>query len=97
MALLISGVDYYIIKLMGRWSSDKIMAYLHISARPLLQLFSSIMVDNGYNAQIPAPAELGDLLTLYPFTFITFTAEREGTWISPRWQALGVQLDKDFK
>ena len=54
MALLLGGVNYNKIKLLGRWRSDAMMVYLHTSARPLMKNFANVMVENGDYAQIPA-------------------------------------------
>ena len=55
MALLLGGIDYEKIKLLGWWRSKQMMMYLHTSARPLLQNFSSVMVYHGDYAQVPSP------------------------------------------
>jgi hypothetical protein len=56
MALLLGKVDYTTIQLIGRWRSNQILRYLHISARPIMQCHASIMADNSDYSQFPAPA-----------------------------------------
>jgi hypothetical protein len=56
MALLLGKVDYTTIQLIGRWRSDQILRYLHVSARPIMQCHASIMADNSDYSQFPAPA-----------------------------------------
>ena len=53
ISLLLGGVNYNKIKLLGRWRSNETMMYLHTSARPLVQGFASTMVTHDNNAQIP--------------------------------------------
>ena len=50
MALLCSGVDHDITKLIGCWRSDEIMRYLHVQAEPIMKNFSKLMISHGsYN------------------------------------------------
>ena len=44
MALLCSGIDTDIIRLIGRWRSDEMLRYLHLQAEPLMRGFSKRMV-----------------------------------------------------
>jgi hypothetical protein len=55
MALLLGKVDYATIQLIGRWRSDQILRYLHVSARPIMQCHASLMTQNGDYRQFPAP------------------------------------------
>jgi hypothetical protein len=55
MALLLGKVDYATIQLIGRWRSDQILRYLHVSARPIMQCHAGIMVANSDYSQFPAP------------------------------------------
>jgi hypothetical protein len=55
MALLLGKVDYATIQLIGRWRSDQILRYLHVSARPIMQCHASIMTQNGAFRQFPTP------------------------------------------
>jgi hypothetical protein len=54
MALLLGKVDYATIQLIGRWWSDQILRYLHVSARPIMQCHASIMTQNADFRQFPA-------------------------------------------
>ena len=47
MAILCSGIDTDIIRLIGRWRSDEMLRYLHLQAEPLMQGFSKRMVTHG--------------------------------------------------
>ena len=50
MALLCSGVENYIISLIGRWRSDKMLRYIHVQAAPIMRNFSKLMISHGnYN------------------------------------------------
>ena len=50
MALLFSGVDHDIIKLIGRWRSNEMMRYLHVQAEQIMRNFSKLMISHGnYN------------------------------------------------
>jgi hypothetical protein len=55
MALLLGKVDYATIQLIGRWRSDQILRYLHVSARPIMQCHASLMTQNSDYRQFPAP------------------------------------------
>jgi len=55
MALLLGKVDTDTIKLVGRWRSDAMLVYLHVSARPIMQQHAPIMVQHGAYALIPGP------------------------------------------
>ena len=56
MALLLGKVDTDTIKLVGRWRSDAMLVYLHVSARPIMQAHARTMVQHGAYALIPGPA-----------------------------------------
>ena len=47
MALLCSGIETDIIKLVGRWRSDEMLRYLHVQAEPLMKDFSCRMMHGG--------------------------------------------------
>ena len=47
MALLCSGVDSYIIKMIGRWRRKNILRYLHVQAEPLMSNFLRLMLMHG--------------------------------------------------
>ena len=47
MALLYSGVDRNIIKMIGRWRKDEMLRYLQVQAEPLMRNFYWIMLING--------------------------------------------------
>lgn len=47
MALLCARVDTDIIRLLGRWRSDEMLRYLHLSAQPIMRDFSSRMLQGG--------------------------------------------------
>ena len=50
MALLYSGVDHDIIKLIGRWRSDKMMRYIHMQDETIMRNFSKLMISHvNYN------------------------------------------------
>ena len=49
MALLVSKVDTDIICLLGRWRSDEMLQYLHLSAKPLMKNFAARMLHAEYN------------------------------------------------
>jgi hypothetical protein len=55
MALLLGKVDYATIQLIGRWRSDQILRYLHVSARPIMQGHASLMTQNSAYRQFPTP------------------------------------------
>ena len=55
MALLLGKVDTDTIKLVGRWRSDAMLVYLHVSARPIMQQHASTMVHHGAYTLIPGP------------------------------------------
>jgi hypothetical protein len=55
MALLLGKVDYATIQLIGRWRSDQILRYLHVSARPIMQCHAHIMTQNADFRQFPTP------------------------------------------
>jgi hypothetical protein len=47
MALLCARVDTDIIRLLGRWRSDEMLRYLHLSAQPIMRDFSRQMLQGG--------------------------------------------------
>ena len=49
MALLVSKVDPDIIRLLGRWRSDEMLRYLHLSAEPVMRDFAKRMLQAEYN------------------------------------------------
>lgn len=49
MALLVSKVDTDIIRLIGRWRSDEMLRYLHLTAEPIMRDFSSRMLQAEYS------------------------------------------------
>ena len=53
MALLCSGIDTDIIRLIGRWCSDEMLRYLHLQAEPLMRGFSKRMVTPGNYSMLP--------------------------------------------
>ena len=53
MALLCSGIDTDIIRLIGRWRSDEMLRYLHLQAEPLMRGFSKRMVTHGNYSMLP--------------------------------------------
>ena len=77
MALLCSGVDTDMIKLIGRWRSDEMLRYLHVQARPVMQGFARQMLlagdytlhpnraAAGTDSQITGLIEDGGLVPLY--------------------------------
>ena len=52
-ALLLSGVDSDIIRLIGRWRSDEMIRYLHVQAAPLMAGYSARMVQASNYRLIP--------------------------------------------
>jgi hypothetical protein len=55
MALLLGGIDTNVIKLMGRWRSDEMMRYLHVTAQALTHNHAHTMLAGG-NYDLLAPA-----------------------------------------
>lgn len=55
MALLVSKVDPDIIQLLGRWRSDEMFRYLHLTAEPIMRNFASRMLQADYTI---APGQL---------------------------------------
>jgi hypothetical protein len=55
MTLLLGKVDYATIQFIGRWRSNQILCYLHVSARPIMQCHASIMTQNSAFRQFPTP------------------------------------------
>jgi hypothetical protein len=52
-ALLLAQVDPAIIRLIGRWQSDKMLRYLHVQAYLLMRNYSHLMLDAGNYTLIP--------------------------------------------
>ena len=48
MALLVSKVDPDIIQLLGRWRSDEMFRYLHLTAEPIMKHFAKRMLTADY-------------------------------------------------
>lgn len=55
MALLVSGIDTDIIQLLGRWRSDEMFRYLHLTAEPITRHLASRMLTADYTM---APSQL---------------------------------------
>ena len=55
MALLVSNVDPDIIQLLGRWRSDEMFRYLHLTADPIMKDFACKMLHADYTL---APSQL---------------------------------------
>ena len=53
MALLCAHVDTDVIRLIGRWRSDKMLRYLHLQADSLMKGFSSKMLNRGNFVLLP--------------------------------------------
>ena len=53
MALLCSGIDTDIIRLIGQWRSDEMLRYLHLQAETLMRGFSKRMVTHGNYSMLP--------------------------------------------
>jgi hypothetical protein len=62
MALLCSGVDTDVIRLVGRWKSDEMLRYLHVQALPHTTALAHDMVRHGAFSLLPhqqiAPAAI---------------------------------------
>ena len=54
MALLCSGIDTDIIRLIGRWRGYEMLRYIHLQAEPLMRGFSKRMVTHGNYSMLPA-------------------------------------------
>mmetsp|Transcript_12729 Transcript_12729/g.20974 ORF Transcript_12729/g.20974 Transcript_12729/m.20974 type:complete len:262 (-) Transcript_12729:486-1271(-) len=48
MALLVSKVDTDVIRLLGRWRSDEMFRYLHLTAEPIMRNFAKRMLNADY-------------------------------------------------
>jgi len=48
MALLVSKVDTDIIQILGRWRSDEMLRYLHLTAEPIMRNFAQKMLNADY-------------------------------------------------
>jgi hypothetical protein len=55
MALLVGKVDPDIIQILGRWRSDEMFRYLHLSAEPIMKGFAAKMLNADYTI---APSQL---------------------------------------
>ena len=55
MALLVAGIDPDIIQLLGRWRSDEMMRYLHLTAEPIMKDFAKQMLATNFTL---APSQL---------------------------------------
>ena len=55
MALLVSDIDTDMIRLMGRWRSDEMFRYLHLTADPITKNFARRMLSADYTI---APGQL---------------------------------------
>jgi hypothetical protein len=53
MALLCAQVDTNVIRLLGRWHSDKMLRYLHVQSFPLVTPLASQMLHQGAYTLIP--------------------------------------------
>jgi len=53
MSLLCARVDTDMIRLLGRWRSDKMLRYLHVQSFPLLAPLASQMLQHGNFTLIP--------------------------------------------
>jgi hypothetical protein len=80
MALLCVQVDTNVIKLLGHWRSEKMLWYLHVQAKPIMQDFASTMLYHGSFVLTPGPdvnvptlykiqREQTPTLTLFPPAF----------------------------
>ena len=47
-ALLVANVDPDVIRLLGRWRSDKMLRYLHVSAEPVMRHFATQLLQAEY-------------------------------------------------
>ena len=54
MALLIDRFDTETIRLVGRWRSNTMLRYLHMSAQTFTLSLATRMVQHGYYALIPS-------------------------------------------
>ena len=59
MALLLGNVDKNTIKMVGRWRSDEMMRYLHISARQLIHKHAATMYENSDYTLMAPPTQQG--------------------------------------
>ena len=48
MALLVAEVDTDVIRLLGRWRSDEMFRYLHLTAEPIMRHFAERMLNSDY-------------------------------------------------
>ena len=58
MALICSGEDSDIIKLIGCWRSNKMFRYIHVQAEPLMRNFSRVMLTHGNYSILPHQEEV---------------------------------------
>ena len=52
-AMLIAGIDSNTIQLIGRWKSDAMLRYLHVSANPAMRQYARLMFTQGAMAFNP--------------------------------------------
>ena len=55
MALLVAKVDTNVIQILGRWRSDEMFRYLHLTAEPIMKHFAAKMLNADYTL---APSQL---------------------------------------
>ena len=53
MVLLLGGVNYDNINILGRWCSNDMMMYLHTFTHPLMQAFAATMATHSNYDKIP--------------------------------------------
>ena len=54
MSLLLGNIDTNTVQLIGRWCSDEMMRYLHVTVQPLIQGNAATMVATEDYTLIPA-------------------------------------------
>jgi hypothetical protein len=52
-ALLCANIDFNTIRLLGRWKSDAMIRYLHISANPAVHKLAKEMYSGGFYSFLP--------------------------------------------
>ena len=55
MSLILGGVKYDKIKMLGRWMSEDMNTYIHTSENPPLQYFSDLMANHSEYKHITTP------------------------------------------
>jgi hypothetical protein len=53
MALLLAHIDTDIIRLIGRWCSNKMLRYLHLQVQPIMRNFASLMLHGSDYTLLP--------------------------------------------